>query len=103
FDHAQQHNIYVKVDVSINGDWNSDAGVDDIKQAICDEINSLEMGQRVNFTRLYSVTYDVNGVDDATIAIGSAKDKLTDQNISIGRSEFAHCDPEDVEDDLIGL
>ena len=103
FDHAQQHNIYVKVDVSINDDWNSDAGVDDIKQAICDEINSLEMGQRVNFTRLYSVTYDVNGVDDATIAIGSTKDKLADQNISIGRSEFAHCDPGDVEVDLIGL
>ncbi|MES5144330.1 hypothetical protein [Lactobacillus crispatus] len=28
--------------------------------------------------------YDVNGVDDATIAIGSTKDKLADQNISIG-------------------
>ncbi|NJJ55082.1 hypothetical protein HC123_12485, partial [Lactobacillus crispatus] len=52
---------------------------------------------------LYSVTYDVNGVDDATIAIGSTKDKLADQNISIGRSEFAHCDPENVEVDLIGL
>ena len=103
FNHAQQHNIYVKVDVSINDDWNSDAGVDDIKQAICDEINFLEMGQRVNFTRLYSATYDVNGVDDATIVIGSTKDKLADQNILIGRSEFAHCDPENVEVDLIGL
>ena len=61
------------------------------------------MGQRVNFTRLYSVTYDINGVDDATIAIGSTKDKLADQNILIGRFEFPHCDPENVEVDLIGL
>lgn len=103
FDHAKQHEIYVKVAVNINDEWNSDSGIDDIKQTICDEINSLELGQKVYLTRLYPVTYDVNGVDDATITIGNSKSDLGEENIKIERSEFAHCDPDDVEVDLIGL
>lgn len=103
FDHTKQHEIYVKVAVNINDEWNSDDGVDDIKQAICDEINTWELGQKVYLTKLYPVTYDVNGVDDATITIGNSKSTLGEDNISIERSEFAHCDPDNVEVDLIGL
>lgn len=103
FDHAKQHEIYVKVAVNINDEWNSDSGIDDIKQTICDEINSLELGQKVYLTRLYPVTYDVNGVDDATITIGNDINSLGEENIKIERYEFAHCDPDDVEVDLIGL
>lgn len=103
FDHAKQHEIYVKVAVNINDEWNSDSGIDDIKQTICDEINSLELGQKVYLTKLYPVTYDVNGVDDATITIGNDINSLGEENIKIERYEFAHCDPDDVEVDLIGL
>lgn len=103
FDHAKQHEIYVKVAVNINDEWNSDSGIDDIKQTICDEINSLELGQKVYLTKLYPVTYDVNGVDDATITIGNDINSLGKENIKIERYEFAHCDPDDVEVDLIGL
>lgn len=103
FDHAKQHRIYVKVQVNINNAWNSDNGVDDIKEAICDEINSLELGQKLYLTRLYPVTYDVNGVNDAVITIGSDRAKLGSADIAVDRSEFAHCDLDDVEVDLIGL
>lgn len=103
FDHAKQHEIYVKVAVNTNDEWNSDDGVDEIKQAICDEINTLELGQKVYLTKLYPVTYDVNGVNDATITIGNSKSTLGEDNISIEGSEFAYCAPENVEVDLIGL
>ena len=103
FDHAKQHDIYVKVTIKINDEWNSDSGIDDIKQTICDEINSLELGQKVYLTKLYPVTYDINGIDDATITIGNQISTLGEENIIIERSEFAHCEPEDVEVDLIGL
>ena len=103
FDHAKQHEIYVKVQIIINDEWNSDNGVDDIKQAIADEINSLELGQKLYLTRLYHVTYDINGVDDATITIGNDHANLSDKDIPVKRSEFAHCDPDNVEVDLIGL
>lgn len=103
FDHAKQHRIYVKVQVNINDAWNSDNGIDDVKEAICDEINSLELGQKLYLTRLYPVTYDVNGVNDAVITIGSDRAKLGSADIAIDRSEFAYCDLDDVEVDLIGL
>ena len=103
FDHAKQHNIKVKTQININDAWNSDAGVDDIKQAICDEINTLEMGQKVYLTRLYPVTYDVNGVNDAIITIRDDNSQFSSNDIDIGRSEFAHCDVDDVEVDIIGL
>ena len=75
----------------------------DVKEAICDEINSLELGQKLYLTRLYPVTYDVNGVNDAVITIGSDRAKLGSADIAVDRSEFAHCDLDDVEVDLIGL
>lgn len=103
FDHAKQHNIKVKVQINTNDAWNSDAGVDDVKQAICDEINTLEMGQKVFLTKLYPVTYDVNGVNDALITIKDDNSEFESSDISIGRAEFAHCDIDDVEVDLIGL
>ena len=97
FDSASEKPIFVKVNVKTNISWNSDDNVSDIKADIAEKINSLEMGQTVYLTKLYSNVYDKSGVEEATIQIGTAKDSLGNSDINTKRFEVPVCNADHVE------
>lgn len=97
FDNSQEKPVYVKVDLSINSNWNNDDGVDTIKQAIADAINELEMGENVVLTKLYPEVYDINGVNEATITLGTTANNYVSGGIKVNKFETPTCDPDNVE------
>lgn len=97
FDFATDKPIYVKVNVQTNDQWNNDSGADDIKAQIAQAISSLDMGQTVFLTKMYPIVYNVDGVDEATVEIGTSKDNLSSNNITTERFEAPSCDMQNIE------
>lgn len=103
FDHAIDKPIYVKVKVNVNENWNDDEGADDIKTAVADYINHLIIGKTLFLTRLYPLVYGVNGIDEATIMIGTHQDTLGGNDIVNDINEAVSCDTNNIEVDVNGV
>ena len=103
FDFATEKSIYAKVVINTTDAWNIDQGADDIKYSVADYINELQMGDPLYITRLYGPVYAIEGVDDASITIGTEPDKLTNADVKQKDFEVAICDPENVEVVVNGL
>ena len=103
FDHAIDKPIYVKVKVNVNENWNDDEGVDDIKTAVADYINHLIIGKTLFLTRLYPLVYGVNGIDEATIMIGTHQGTLGGNDIVNDINEAVSCDTNNIEVDVNGV
>lgn len=97
FDFATDKPIFVKVNVKTNDAWNADSSATDIKEQVAQFIPRLEMGQTVFLTKLYPIVYDINGVEEATVEIGTSKDNLNDKDIPIEWFEAPSCDVVNVE------
>lgn len=103
FDHAIDKPIYVKVKVNVNENWNDDEGADDIKTAVADYINHLIIGKTLFLTRLYPLVYGVNGIDEATIMIGTHQGTLGGNDIVNDINEAVSCDTNNIEVDINGV
>ena len=97
FDFATDKPIFVKVNVKTNDAWNVDSSATDIKEQVAQFISRREMGQTVFLTKLYPIVYDINGVEEATVEIGTSKDNLNDKDIPIEWFEAPSCDVANVE------
>ena len=85
------------MNVKTNDAWNVDSSATDIKEQVAQFISRLEMGQTVFLTKLYPIVYDINGVEEATVEIGTSKDNLNDKDIPIEWFEAPSCDVANVE------
>lgn len=97
FDFAKDKPVYVHVKVTTNSNWNEDEGAEDIKGVIADYINHLIIGQTVFLTRLYPYVYDVDGVDEAVITIGTQKGVYGSNDIVNDIDEAVSCDEDNIE------
>lgn len=97
FDFATDKPIYVKVNVQTNGQWNADSGASQIKEQIAQAISNLNMGQTVFLTKMYPIVYNIDGVDEATISIGTSKSNLSSSDITVERFEAPSCDLQNIE------
>lgn len=80
FDNAADKEIYVKVNLSTNIDFNSD-DIEDMKTDIVNQINTLQMGATAHLTKLYPIIYKYDGIEDAEIEIGESADTLGSDDI----------------------
>lgn len=97
FDFATDKPIYVKVNIQTNDQWNADSGASQIKEQIAQAISNLNMGQKVFLTKMYPIVYNIDGVDEATISIGTSKSNLSSSNITVERFEAPSCDLQNIE------
>lgn len=97
FDSASEKPIFIQVNIKVNDSWNEDEGVTNIQNDISTKINALEMGETVHLTKLYTDVYNKPGIDEASITIGDAKDKLGYADIKAKRFEVPICPPQNVE------
>lgn len=97
FDFAKDKPIYAKVQIRTTDEWNVDEGVDDVKYAITDYINSLLMGKTVYLTKIYPAIYQIPGVGEAKVQIGTDAKHLTDDDITTQPFEATSCNADNIE------
>ncbi|GAA3610898.1 baseplate J/gp47 family protein [Secundilactobacillus similis DSM 23365 = JCM 2765] len=98
FDVATIVPIYVQMTLKINDEFNSETSPAEIVQAIKDYLNSLIMGDKVVFTKLYQAIYNVSGVEYVQVAMGRDKAKMGADDIQLDQFETATIDQDtDVE------
>ncbi|WP_054734290.1 hypothetical protein [Secundilactobacillus similis] len=84
--------------LKINDEFNSETSPAEIVQAIKDYLNSLIMGDKVVFTKLYQAIYNVSGVEYVQVAMGRDKAKMGADDIQLDQFETATIDQDtDVE------
>ena len=102
FDYAQEIDVYANIEITTGAAFPAD-GDARIQSAIAQYIGGegpageiftgLSMGQNVIYTRLYDLVYNVPGVLDASIEIGTDGVTFDRENIVIGFDEVAQTDP----------
>lgn len=101
FDRPQETPIFAKVSVKVNDRFDKNEGTDDIKAAIEGYIESLQMGSKVVTNQFFSNIYSIDGVDYADISIGTDKDKLSTDNITLTAFEIPVITDDNVEVDYV--
>lgn len=97
FDSATEKPIFVKVNIQTTNGWNTDDGSNNVKNSIVDSINALDMGQTVYLTKLYPIIYQIPGIQEAEIVLGTSKDNLGSADIATERFEVPVCSLANVE------
>ena len=87
FSFANEIKIFVKVKIRTNDKWNNDSDVESLKQEIVDTINQLEMGKTLYSTKLYSIIYNYDGIEEAIVSAGKSENNLSD-NADITPDKF---------------
>ncbi|AKG66657.1 baseplate J/gp47 family protein [Lactobacillus helveticus] len=103
FDFAKDKPIYAKVQIRTNEEWNTDEGVETVKQAIADYINSLLMGQEVYLTKIYPAVYSIAGVGEANVQIGTNPNDLYDKDIATKPFEAVSCNTDNIKVTINGI
>lgn len=89
YDNAPQALIYIKVNIKSDPTaFNTEYGIEQIKDSINTYFDSLSMGDSVNFTKLFSPIYNVAGVLDAEISMGRDNVNNIQPNQSITVSDM---------------
>lgn len=96
FDYAESTTIFAEVDVTVTASF-PETGVNDIKQAVYNYINGLNMGETVVHSFMYPGIYAVEGVKIAIVKIGKTKASVASQNIVISSKEVAQTTFEQIE------
>ena len=95
FDRPTPTSIYVSIDITVQPDFAPD-GVDAIKQAVADYINSLLIGEDVIYSRLYSPINSVRGHYVNTLKIGTSPSPSGTSNIAIAFNQKAVASVDDI-------
>ncbi|KHD86380.1 hypothetical protein NG54_03450 [Heyndrickxia ginsengihumi] len=98
FDYAEEVQIYVRLTIQTNSKFEVD-GVTQLKDSIIGKIggtdsagviqNGLDMGKPVIISQLYNAVYQVAGLDDVTIEIGTDPGALGTANVSVAQRQVA--------------
>ena len=106
FDYAEEVPIYVRLTIKTNPKFETD-GVTQLKDCIVGKIggtdskgviqNGLGMGQTVVISQLYNAVYQVNGLDDVIIEIGTDSTNLGTSNITIAKRQVARASFDNIE------
>lgn len=85
FDNANNVPIFLSITISTDvNNFDTDSGENNIKNNIINYFNSFNMGDSVNFTKLYGPIYSVKGVTSVDIKLGkSTSDLKENTNINV--------------------
>ncbi|MBC6153409.1 baseplate J/gp47 family protein, partial [Listeria booriae] len=96
YDRATALQIYAGIDVTVNSKF-AESGENDIKQAVLNYINSLNMGESVIHSYIYPELYKIAGIKIASVKIGKSADTLASSDVVANIDEAASIRWEDVE------
>lgn len=103
FDFAQKHVIYVKVNLSVNSNFELD-GKEQVRKAISEYLDTVKMGDIVRYSYLYKYIYDnVKGIVVAEVSIGNSIDKLSMADVQLEQFAIAMATNESMEINKDGI
>lgn len=87
FDTATEVALHASVTIQTADDFDPTNGPDAIKQGITNYVESVEMGGKVVYTKLFQAIYNVPGIASATVKLGKSADSLGASDIQLDEFE----------------
>lgn len=87
FDTAAEVALHASVTIQAADDFDPTNGPDAIKQGITNYVESVEMGGKVVYTKLFQAIYNVPGIASATVKLGKSADSLGASDIQLDEFE----------------
>lgn len=95
FDRPTSLDIYVSIEITVQPDFAPD-GVDQIKQAVADQINALLIGEDVIYSRLYTPINSVAGHYVNSLEIGTSPSPSGTSNVVVAFNQKATITVDDI-------
>lgn len=90
FDRAETVPVYVEVDLTIDDTvFDTDNGPQQIKTNILNYFDTLTMGSKVLYSKLYGPAYSPSGVTDVSVKLGTDSDSLSETDVSVNDFQLA--------------
>lgn len=90
FDRAETVPVFIKVDIHIDDTkFDTDNGPANIKTNIINYFDTLGMGDKVLYSKLFAPAYSPIGVNDVALTLGTSLDKLTEADVSVSDFQLA--------------
>lgn len=90
FDRAETVPVFIKVDIHIDDTkFDTDNGPANIKTNIINYFDTLGMGDKVLYSKLFAPSYSPVGVTDVALTLGTSLDKLTEADVSVSDFQLA--------------
>lgn len=90
FDRAETVPVFIKVDIHIDDTkFDTDNGPASIKTNIINYFDTLGMGDKVLYSKLFAPAYSPVGVTDVALTLGTSLDKLTEADVSVSDFQLA--------------
>lgn len=97
FSRAAAREIYISIKLTTNDDFDSDNGADNIKQNLIAFFSSYRMGDQVLFSQIFGQIWSVPGISNLTLKIGTDKDRLALEDITVNEFELPSIAADDIE------
>lgn len=88
FDRPTTVDVYVTINITVQSNFAPD-GVDQIKQAVIDHLNSLVIGEDVLYSRLYTPINSIPGHYVTSLTLGTAPSPVGTSNLTIAFNQKA--------------
>lgn len=90
FDRAETVPVFIKVGIHIDDTkFDTDNGPASIKTNIINYFDTLGMGDKVLYSKLFAPAYSPVGVTDVALTLGTSLDKLTEADVSVSDFQLA--------------
>ena len=90
FDRAETVPVFIKVDIHIDDTkFDTDNGPASIKTNIINYFDTLGMGDKVLYSKLFAPAYSPVGVTDVALTLGTSLEKLTEADVSVSDFQLA--------------
>ncbi|WP_282803993.1 baseplate J/gp47 family protein [Secundilactobacillus kimchicus] len=97
FDRAKTVPIFVEIAIDTTDDFDTDKGVNNIKNNLTAFLANFKMGQTVLFSQLFGEVWKVPGISNMTLKIGLSKDAMALSDIDIDSYNIAVLSNENIE------
>ena len=97
FSYAESLPVHLKINVTTNDDWDSDNGEQELKDKLTTYIKTLNMADKLYFSKLYQFVYSIAGISIADIQLGTNPDNLGSTDITPSEFEVITLTEDDIE------
>ncbi len=97
FDRAKTVPVFIQINITTTDDFDSDNGLADIRTNIKQFFSELKMGETVLFSQIFGQIWNVHGITDIKLAMGTDKTKLALDNVKVDEFELAVTDDDAIE------
>jgi len=97
FDRAASVPVFAKVTIGELDNFDSDNGINNIKDKMKEYVETLKMGDDVLFSKFFEYIWQIAGLSSVNVEIGSGTGSLKTSDFEIDEFQLATFDPDNVE------